>query len=155
MRIALVGLLLTGCISIEAEIEESCVTRRDIHVDGVATTSLTKTFLVDDLSDVHRLLEHDAEIELARADVRATSGVTSLAFVDAAAIAIDNVGVYGCDGDCPTTGNALAIPPTSQQSAVELLAAEQIAITLEVTGALPADAWTVDVDVCVRGTLSY
>ena len=111
----------------------------------------SRGFLVDDLSDVKKLLEYNAELEFARAEIRPTSGVTNLDFVELAVIAIEGAPVYGCSGDCPTGELAVQVPT----SATQYFAAESLAIQMTVTGALPHEVWTVDLDVCVRGNASY
>lgn len=149
-----IAVLSTGCLSIEAEIEGTCVSRHDVEIEGVDVTSASHAFLVEDMSDVHRLLEYDAELEFVRADIRPTSGVTSLAFVESAAVSIENTPVYACDGNCPSD-DGIEMLATAKQSATPFLSADALAIQLTVTGQLPTSAWTVDIDVCVRGKASY
>ena len=152
MRFCIAIVLLSGCLSIEAEIEESCISRRDVEIEGVTGTTISRAFLVDDLSDVHRLLEYDGDLELLRADIRAT---TDLGFVESASIAFEGTPVYACAGDCPADGNALTLPAATRESVLPYLSADSIAIALTVTGQLPGTAWSADIDVCVRGTVSY
>lgn len=154
MKFVLFAVLCSGCLSIEAEIEESCVSRRGVEIEGVAEPTVSRGFLVEDLSEAHRLLDYDADLEFVRADVRPTAGVTSLAFVASAAVAIEGQPVYACDGDCPR-GDGIAMLAEAAPRATPYLAADQLAVQVTVTGDLPRTAWTVDVDVCVRGTASY
>jgi hypothetical protein len=152
----LFAVCLPGCLSIEAEIEESCITRKDVEIPGVPEASISQTFVVDDLSDVHRLLEHgSASLQLTRADIRPTSGVTSLDFVSTARIDLEGTMFFGCDGDCPTESGVLALLSANQEDAIPYLQGDQLGITLAVSGAMPIDAWTVDVDICVAGNVSY
>lgn len=145
----------SGCLQIEAEIEESCITRKDVQIEGVDTTTVSRGFLVDDLSDVKRLLEYNAELDFARVEVRPTGGVTRLDFVELAFVAIEGSPVYGCSGDCPSADGSIALPSAVTTSATQYFASDSLAIQLTVTGTLPKAAWTVDIDVCVRGTASY
>ncbi|HLL25441.1 MAG TPA: hypothetical protein VK427_25065 [Kofleriaceae bacterium] len=152
---ALLLLCLTGCLQIEAEIEESCVTRSGVEVEGVELSSLSQTFMIDDLSEVHRFTDNaDADIQFVRATIRPTSGVTSLAFVEAASVVIEGETVYACAGDCPS-GEGVELPSQTRTDAMKYLSADALAFTLSVDGELPKTAWTVDVDVCVRGNVSY
>jgi hypothetical protein len=144
-----------GCLQIEAEIEESCITRKDVQIEGVDSTVVSRELIVDDLSDVKRLLEYNAELDFARVEVRPTSGVTRLDFVELAFVAVEGSPVYGCNGDCPSADGSIALPAAVTTSATQYFAADSLAIQLTVTGALPKAAWTVDLDVCVRGTASY
>jgi hypothetical protein len=157
MRAAAALLLLaSGCLSIKADIEESCITRQDVQIEGAATGTFAQTFVIDDLSDVHRLMEHGTTtLEFVRADIVPKSGVTSLGFVDRANVMLESMPIFACDGDCPDETGALALLSATGADATQYLAADQVNVGLEVTGALPATAWTVDVDVCVRGTVEY
>lgn len=155
MRAVLLA-LVPGCLSIQADIEESCVTRRDVQIEGVTAESFAQTFVIDDLSDVHRLMEHGTTtLEFVRADIVPTSGVTSLGFIDAATVALEDTRIFTCNGDCPDETGALALLSATSADATQFLAADQLEVTFEVIGALPTSAWSVDVDVCVRGTVAY
>lgn len=156
MRAALMMLLLPGCLSIQADIEESCITRRDVQIEGAVAGSFAQTFVIDDLSDVHRLMEHGTTtLEFVRADIVPKSGVTSLGFVESAHVMLESMPIFACDGDCPAETGALALLSSTSADAVPLLMGDQVGVTLEVTGALPTSAWSVDVDVCVRGSVEY
>lgn len=151
----LASVLCSGCLSIEAEIEETCISRTGVEIEGApAVHHLDHAFLVEDMSDVHKLLEYNAELEFVRAEIRPTSGVTSLDFVSAASFAIDGNQIYACDGDCPST-DGLQLLSAAKQSATPFLSADMLSIQLSVDGDLPQQAWTVDVDVCVKGTASW
>ena len=152
--VMLAAALCGGCLSIEAEIEESCISRRDVQIEGAPTNRVSLGFLVEDLSELHRLAEYDPALEFVRADVRPTSGVPDLAFVDAATVAIEGVPVYACAGNCPT-GDGIAMLATAKHSATPYLTADALALQLTVSGQLPATTWSVDLDVCVKGSASY
>lgn len=157
--------LLAGCplLEIEAEVGEACLSYRDVEVPGVTSGHVTHGLVFDDLSEVHELLAHDPELRFVRAEIRAISGADGFT-VERAAIAIASgdpdatlptLPVYGCDGDCPTHDGALSIPATTQESAVPYLAGDTLVVDLDLTGALPAQAWRMDVDVCVQGKVAY
>ena len=149
--------LLAGCplVEVSAEFEEVCITRTDVQIEGVSETSVSQHFTFDDLSDVHSLLELDADLAFVRAEVRPTSGVTDLAFVQSAHVAFDATPVFACDGDCPTLDHAVALGSAAQVNAVDFLAQDKVEVSLDVVGQLPTTAWTVDVDACVKGHITY
>jgi len=149
--------LLSGCplLDVTAELEEVCVTRTGVQIEGVTETSVSQQFTIDDLSEVHDLLELDAELAFVRAEVRPASGVDSLAFVQSAHVSFDDIPIYACDGNCPTLDNAVALQATAQVDALDYLTRDSIDVSLDASGQLPASAWTVDVDVCVKGHISY
>src|SRR5436190_169684 len=75
----------TGCplLDVEAEVPEVCLTYPGIEVDGaLAATHVDRSFTFDDLSRLHDLADLDAGISFTRAEVRVTSGVDSLGFVE-------------------------------------------------------------------------
>ena len=150
-KFLLLAMFSTGCLQIEAEIEESCIFRKDVQIEGVDATTISRGILIDDLSDAKKLLEYNADLDFARAAIRPTSGVTNLDFVELAVVAIEGAPVYGCAGNCASGALDVQVPT----SATQYFSAESLAVQLTVTGALPKDAWTVDIDVCVRGTASY
>jgi hypothetical protein len=156
-KLALLAIALsaTGCLSIEAEIEGTCISRKDVEIEAAPNVhTASHAFLIEDMSEVHRLLDFDAELEFVRAEIRPTSGVTSLDFVDAASVAIEGMPVYACEGNCPST-DGIELLTTAKQSATPYLSADMLSVQLEVTGDLPQTAWTADIDVCVKGTASY
>jgi hypothetical protein len=151
----LAAALCSGCLSIEAEIEGTCISRTDLQIEAAPDAhTISHAFLIEDMSEVHRLLDFDAELEFVRAEIRPKSGVTSLAFIDAAAVAIEGMPVYACEGNCPST-DGIELLTTAQQSATPYLSADMLSVQLEVTGELPQTAWTADIDVCVKGKASY
>lgn len=149
--------LLGGCplVEVSAELEEVCITRTGVHIAGVDATSVSQHFTFDDLSSVHDLLQLDADLAFVRAEVRPASGVTDLAFVQSAHVALDDTPVFACDGDCPTLDHAVALAAATQVNAVDYLAQDSVEVALDVVGQLPATEWTVDVDACVTGHVTY
>lgn len=149
------AVLCSGCLSIEAEIEGTCISRQDVQIEAAPDVhTASHAFLIEDMSEVHRLLDFDAELEFVRAEIRPKSGVTSLDFVDKAAVAIEGMPVYACDGNCPST-DGIELLTTAQQSATPYLSADMLSIQLDVTGDLPQVPWSADIDVCVKGRASY
>ena len=157
--------LPTGCPLLQASVEvrEVCMTHRDVQVEGIpASGALARTFVFDDLSAIHELLEYDADLAFTRATVTGTS-LTDLHFVTdaSAAIASGDEGstlprqmIYACNGDCPTVGNEIRIPAAGQPDAADYLASDALLVDLTVTGELPTEPWVMDVDVCLTGNVA-
>jgi len=167
---ASVVFLLSGCpwFEVEIEIGEVCMTYADVRVEGVpgSTTGATtgQTFTLDDLSPIHDLLELDASLQFVRAELRATSGIADFGFVDAAHVTIASgdpestvptLAILDCDGDCLANGTTLEVPAAFQHEAVEYVQSESVVVGVDVVGVLPAESWTMDVDVCLRGKIRY
>jgi hypothetical protein len=127
-------------------------------------TGVDETFAFDDLSAFDALKELDVDARFVRASVRATHGVGSLAFIEAASIEVASNDpsstlptrlIYACDGDCPAEDDALVIPAVSPIDALAYIRTGSLAITLLATGPMPTEDWTVDVEVCVAARASY
>lgn len=153
--------LLGGCpLDVELETGEVCLSRRDVPVEGVAATQVMGSFEAGGLDQIHELLELDAELALVRARLQPTSGPADLTFLDHATItlasgdpdaALPTLVAYTCD-DC--AGDvALELPASVQHDIADYLRADQVVIGVELAGELPAEAWTMDVDVCLRGVV--
>lgn len=162
-------MLAGGCplLDVEVEVPEVCITRRDIEVSAVAADralGIDETFAIDDLSAFDALTELDADAHFVSATVRATHGVDTLAFIDAASVAIASNDpastlptrmIYACDGDCPAKANTLVIPVHDQPDALEYLRSGSLSIALQASGSMPTEAWTMDVEICVAGRAGY
>jgi hypothetical protein len=125
-------MLTGGCplIEIEAEVQEVCLTYADLSIPGSdGTGSVAHDFVFDDLMSIDEIEQLDGNVEFVHVKLRAKSGVSDFGFLDAAHITV-------ASGDAAST-----LPP--------------LTVSLEVTGALPTSAWTVDVDVCVKGTVRF
>jgi hypothetical protein len=158
-----------GCPLLEAEVElsEVCMTYADLEIAGVPAgvpTSIDETFTFDDLSAFDALADLDADARFLSATVRATSGVDTLGFVDTASVEIASNDpdstlptrmIYSCDGDCRADGDALAIPAQDQPDALDYIRSGSLAIALRVSGTMPTEDWTMDVEICVAGHASY
>ena len=159
--------MLPGCplLDVQAEAPEVCLTYPNLDVP--ATTGLSsfqKSFVFDDLSSIEDLAKLDGNLRFVRADIRATSGIDSFAFVDAAHVVVSSgdpasalppLTIYDCDGDCAPAGNQLELPATLADNALEYLRTNSIVIDLDFHGEVPAVAWTMDVDVCMKASAGY
>jgi hypothetical protein len=160
--------MLPGCplLSIEADVPEVCLSYPNLQVTSdKAVSSIKQTFVFDDLSAVHEFTDKlDANLEFVRAQVRATSGVDSFAFVQAMRVVVSSgdpdsdlppLTMYDCDGDCVPDGNKLEIPASVGRDAIDYLRSDSIIIDLDFQGEIPATSWTMDVDVCMKARAGY
>jgi len=159
--------MLPGCPLLDAEVEvhEVCMTYPDVQVDGVATgTTLQSSFTFNDLSRLHTLVDLDANLQFVRGEVRAKSGITDFSFVHAAHVTIASgdpsstlptLDLFDCSGNCVANGQALELPAAVQQEAVEYVRGDSVIVGLDFDGQLPAQAWSMDVDVCLNGHVAY
>jgi hypothetical protein len=163
-----VGLgLLPGCPLLEVEVEapEVCLTYPNLQIPAVTgVSSLQKTFVFDDLSAIRDIAKLDGNLQFVRAGVRATSGIDSFAFIDAAHVVVSSgdpastlpaLTIYSCDGDCAPEGDQLELPAAAATNALAYLRTNSIVIDLDFQGQVPAVAWTMDVDVCMKASAGY
>jgi hypothetical protein len=52
-------------------------------------------------------------------------------------------------------GNALELPAGLAQNAIAYLQSNSIKVDLSFVGEIPAASWTMDVDVCMKGSAGY
>ena len=163
-----VGLgMLPGCplLDLQADAPEICLTYPNLEIPAsTGLTSLQKTFVFDDLSSVRDIAKLDGNLQFVRAAVRATSGIDSFAFVEAAHVVVSSgdpasdlppLTIYDCNGDCAPAGNELELPASVATNALAYLRTSSIVIDLDFQGEVPTTAWTMDVDVCVKATAGY
>jgi hypothetical protein len=160
--------LLTACplLEVTADIPEVCMVYKDIPVEGLPTDgveTLTQTFAFDDLSAFDQIKDLDADVRFKSASLTATSGVADFAFLSAAKLdvtsgtdaSLPRRNFYHCDGDCPRAGDTVVIPVADQDDAFSYIRSGALVIDLDVTGHLPATAWTMDATICVEGSATY
>jgi hypothetical protein len=166
--LASVLVALAGCPLFEAEVEvgEVCMTYEDVVVDpslNPVPNGAGATFTFSDLAPIHDLLDLDADLEFVRAEIRPKSGVTSLDFIQSAHVTVASgdpestlptLSVLDCDGNCFSDGT-LTVPAGVQHDAVDYVKSESVVVGIDFQGTLPEQAFTVDVDVCMRGKISY
>lgn len=164
---AAAALFLTACplLDVEVEVPEVCVGYRDLPIEGVPsspTTTVHKSFGVDDLSGFHQITDLDAEASFARAAIVAKSGITDFGFVEAATISIRSpdselppLVLYTCDGDCVPANGALDMTAAAQHDVLAYLRGDSLVVEVELRGALPEQAWSTDIDVCFSARARY
>jgi hypothetical protein len=157
---------LPGCplLDVQADVPEVCLTYPNLQIQTPAVGSLTQSFVFDDLSAVHDVAKQDASLQFVRAEARVTSGIANLSFVRAVRVVVSSndpgttlppLTMYDCDGDCSPDGNTLEIPSTVAHNAIDYLRSNSIKIDLEFDGEIPAASWTMDIDVCMKGSAGY
>jgi hypothetical protein len=158
--------LLPGCplLDVEADAQEVCLTYPNLQVPAAGgLTSLHQSFSFDDLSQIHDLADLDADIELIRAEVHATSGISDFSFIHSAKIVVGAnaqaglpaLTMYDCNGDCNPEGAKLVIPAAKVNDAIEYLRGDALTVDVSFEGVVPDKAWTMDVDVCMKASASY
>lgn len=164
----LVSVFATGCplVTVEAELTQVCSTRHDLAVDPAPADLGPITVEVDvelALEELEALRSLDADVRIAHVRLRPTSGIDDLAFVDAAQILVASADpdaplptleLASCAGDCPADGVDLLFPAELDVDAVDYVDAGPLVVDATLDGELPTVAWTVDVEVCARGTAS-
>lgn len=158
--------MLPGCplLDVEADVPEVCLTYPNIQIETPELPSVAESFVFDDLSAVHDLVEQEADLQFTRAELRVTSGIDNLSFVDAVKIivstpdpgsALPPLTMYHCDGDCMPEGNSLQLSAADASNAAEYLKSDSIQIDVDFRGRIPAAAWSLDIDVCITGRASH
>jgi hypothetical protein len=160
--------VLPGCplLDVEIDAEEICLTYPNFQVPALpgGQTSLSQSFVFDDLSAIKEIAELDSSLEFVRAEIRATSGIAGFDFVHAVRIVVSSgdpeselppMTMYDCDGDCAPEVNRLEIPAAAGADAIAYLRSDSIKIDLSFEGEVPMVAWTMDLDVCMKARARY
>ncbi|HEY3808165.1 MAG TPA: hypothetical protein VGL61_36550 [Kofleriaceae bacterium] len=169
MRALLVlSIPLAACTVAKAQVDatDMCISYSDVAIKGVAagTTTLDHVFNYNKLALIQAFAKSVSNLQFISITAHATSGITSFDFVEAAHVTVASgdptsllptIDVYDCDGDCVPDGSSLTVPSTFQSSAIDYIDTGSIVADLEISGALPVDGWTMDVDFCFSGDLTY
>lgn len=161
--VVLVASLLAGC-QVQLDVEEVRLGYRDVEVKGGGggMGAVKHGFAFDDLGALRELVDLGADIRFVGAELRATSGVEDLSFVDqvqlavasgAADAALPELVLYGCKGNCDVRGKGIAMTPAAKPKASEYLESGSLLIDLDIVGRLPGRAWTLDVEVVLEARL--
>jgi hypothetical protein len=159
--------MLPGCplVDVEADVPEVCLTYPNLQVQTPAQSSVSESFVFDDLSAVHDVVNQDASLEFVRAEIRvADGGLEDLSFVDSVSVVVSSndpgttlpkLTMYQCDGDCAPDGKTLKLTAGDSKNVIEYLKANSLKIDLDFHGEIPAASWTMDIDVCLKGSASH
>jgi hypothetical protein len=156
--------MLPGCplVDVEADVPEVCLTYPHLQVETPAQSSISESFVFDDLSAVHDVVKQDATLEFVRAEIRVTSGLENLAFVDSASVTVSSndpgttlpkMTMYECKDDC-ADGKVIMLTAGDAHNAIAYLQSNSLKIDLEFKGQIPAASWIMDIDVCLKGSAS-
>ncbi len=159
--------LVPGCplLTVQADVQEVCLTYRGVTIPGVplGETHVDQSFTFDDLQGAKDLADADATLTFTRAEVRATSGVTSFTFVHRAALSIASadpsstlptLGIFSCD-DCGNATPTLDVTNPTTAPVQDYIKSGSVIVTVDLAGTPPSADWTADVDVCMNGTIDY
>ena len=158
--------MLPGCplVDVEVDVPEVCLTYPNLQVQTPAQSSISESFVFDDLSAVHDVVREDASLEFVRAEIRVASGLDNLAFVDSVKIVVSSndagstlppMTMYECDGDCAPDGKVLKLSAGGARNAIDYLKQDSIKIDLDFHGEIPAASFALDIDVCLKGSASH
>jgi hypothetical protein len=157
----------TGCplIEISADVPEVCMTYADLEVPAAdGTGHMSQSFVFDDLDGIRDLTDLDAQVQFTSVKLRAKSGVSDLAFLDAARVTVASgdpasslpaLTLVDCQGDCPTIGDEVEMPADLQADAIAYVQSGSLLVDIDVAGQLPTHTWKVDVDVCFKGKIAF
>jgi hypothetical protein len=155
---------LTGCplVSVEAEIPDACLTYTAVRVPGLPPGlqfSYTKT--LDELPLAEGFISLDAVITDARATLRATSGVESFDFVDGLVVTISSADgslppfdLVACQhGNCASPTKTTTLATETPENLIDYMQAGPANVTITLTGDLPLNEWTTDVEICLSAKM--
>jgi hypothetical protein len=157
--------MLPGCplVDVEADVPEVCLSYPNLQVQTPAQSSASESFVFDDLSAVHDVIKEDASLQFVRAEIRVVGGLEDLSFVDSVNVVVSSndpgttlpkLTMYQCDGDC-AEGKTIKLTAGDGKNAIEYLKANSLKIDLDFKGEIPAASWTMDIDVCLKGSASH
>jgi hypothetical protein len=163
-------LFSTGCIQIGGTLEDVCIHKSGIMMEGMPSElpspgelpAVEHAFVHEDLDVLAPLLDSglDAEVFFTAATLRADHDldfvrrvdlVGSSANPDATLPAID---LASCAGDC-NDGHEVSLVGAEDRSMMEYLTTGALEFRMTVSGELPTEDWALDVDVCLRGDVSH
>jgi hypothetical protein len=158
--------LVPACplLDVQADVQEVCLTYRGVTIPGVPIGgSISQSFNFDDLQGAKDLADANAVLTFTRAEVRATAGVPSFSFVKSAALSIASgdpnstlptLSVFDCQ-DCGNPTTTLDVNDATTTPVQDYVKSGSLVVTIDFTGTPPANDWTVDVDVCMSGSIDY
>jgi hypothetical protein len=162
---ALLVLCLSGCTILDAEIEipQACMTFHDQEVPGMADGhTFTKTFVADDLQVVDGFIKVDGVITDARARLTLRSGPSDFTFLDGVTVTVNDstgtlppVMLVAClEGACMSMSGVTEIVAQVPENLLDYARGGAPRFTVTLTGNLPAQTWSTDIEVCVAGHAS-
>ena len=154
--------VLPGCplLDLNVAVDDLCVTQANITVPASpldVEVSLAQDFKFDNLDALHQLAKIDGNVMFKSATIKTSgndlSSVASahltLASDDASLPTLD---AFDCTGDCFTAGS-LDLTAIAQQNVLAYMSANVLTGSIQLDGSLPTQDWTMDVTVCLSGSL--
>jgi hypothetical protein len=165
-----VALLATGCGLVDAELDvpDACLVTHGLamqgQTDGTTVGEVSRAYIQDKFDELLKdALSQDlhAEVYWKRATFRVESGPANFSLVEAAhmtAKAIDpaarlpEIEVVDCAaGTCPKQTLEMTVEAGSTVDILDYIRTGAVQFEVNLAGQLPAEPWTMGVDVCVAG----
>ena len=158
--------LASGCqlAQVDVEVKELRLTYHDVAMqDAHGASAAQKTFAFADLAAAQELVAHGGTVTFAGAELRATSGVDALTFVDGMDITLNGdpmaqlpaLKVSECSGNCQAHEQSLDLPALADADATPYVSTGSLLLDVGMRGRLPGKDWTVDFDLVLQGSLDY
>jgi hypothetical protein len=168
-HLVLIALFSSACVDLTGELPEACLTQEALTFPGVPIsvpeTRITEEFVHEDLRELQEFLgdEIESEITFLRVAFVPKSGVTDLSFIKSIEIlgntadgGMEDVPVSACQGSaCPVGGARVFLPANDSINIRDYVKSGSMSFGMTVGGDLPKTDWSIDVDICVHGTVSY
>lgn len=147
--------LLGACtlMDVEVDVDEVRVTSAEVELKGVNGAAAAKhRFTFTNLAALHELLDVGAELAFVGAELRATSGVDDLSFVEQLTVTIAAadataglapITAYHCAGNCAAHARSLVMTQSRAVRATEYVSTGSLVLDLDVAGRIPGRPWTV------------
>jgi hypothetical protein len=140
--------LVQGCVpdtdNIEGEIYEVCYLDQSARVSRTTAGAARGVITIDQV-DLRKVEVIDPIVELDMVNVRLADGANDFDFVDNAHIGVGNQRVVGLD---KIARDALGADGESSVNLFEHATEQDLSLSVNLEGDIPAAALTVDVDVC-------
>lgn len=153
---------------VDATVEETCATYHGLEIEGVplgvqgTAIAAHHEFTIDGLDVFGALADDGFTLQVTRAEARAMTGITSWDFVQDAHVTVASadpsstlptIDVLSCDA-CGTETKTFDIAVPTNVDAAKYVETGSIIVDLALSGKPPAEAWSMDVDVCMSGALT-
>lgn len=162
-RALLLVVLATGCASVNVEVEEVRIAYRDIEIKGATGVNAAKrSFVFEELGAIRELVDYGADVSFVGAELRATAGIDTLAFIEQTSITLGSGNpdselpgfvAFGCAGNCEPRGAALKLPAERGHDATDYVSSGSLLLDVDLVGRMPGRPWTLDFEVVLEARL--
>jgi hypothetical protein len=161
----LLCVIATGCrlADVEVDVEEVRLTYQNVEIIGARGIGAAKqSFVFAELEPIQDLVDYGATVSFVGAEMRATSGIDDLGFVEATSITfgsgdpmskLPHVVAYDCAGNCQAHGRALVMASEHKHEANDYVRSGSILLDVDLIGAMPGQTWTMDLDVVLEARI--